>query len=57
MKTANPGAKFIHPMPVDEDAEVTREVNRGPRSIVLDIAENRLHVQKAIMALTMSDKL
>jgi len=57
MKTANPGAKFIHPMPVDEGAEVTREVNQGPRSIVLDIAENRLHVQKAIMALTMSDKL
>ncbi|MBA3065075.1 ornithine carbamoyltransferase [bacterium] len=57
MKTANPGAKFIHPMPVDEGAEVTREINQGPRSIVLDIAENRLHVQKAIMALTMSDKL
>ena len=56
MKIAGDHTKFIHPMPVDEDAEVTREVNQGPRSIVLDIAENRLHVQKAIMALTMSDK-
>jgi ornithine carbamoyltransferase len=52
MKVANEGAKFIHPMPVDEGAEVTREVNQGPRSIILDIAENRLHVQKAIMAMT-----
>ena len=57
MKIANAGAKFVHPMPVDEDSEVTREVNQGPRSIVVDIAENRLHVQKAIMALTMSEKL
>jgi len=52
MKRANPGAKFIHPMPVDEENEVTPEVNRGPRSIILDIAECRLHVQKAIMAMT-----
>jgi len=57
MKLANPGAKFVHPMPVDEGAEVTREVNQGPRSIVVDIAENRLHVQKAIMALTMSEEM
>ncbi|MFH1620392.1 MAG: ornithine carbamoyltransferase [bacterium] len=57
MKIAGPDAKFIHPMPVDEGAEVTREVNQGPRSIIFDIAENRLHVQKAIMALTMSDQL
>ncbi|MFC2061873.1 ornithine carbamoyltransferase [Elusimicrobiota bacterium] len=54
MQIAGSDAKFIHPMPVDEGAEVTREVNQGPRSIIIDIAENRLHVQKAIMALTMS---
>ena len=54
MKLANPGCKFIHPMPVDEDNEVTEEVNRGPPSIIMDIAENRLHVQKAIMAMTMA---
>ena len=54
MKTANPGCKFIHPMPVDEGSEVTREVNQGPRSIILDVAENRLHVQKAIMAMTIA---
>jgi len=46
---------FIHPMPVDRGAEVTDEVASGPRSIIIDIAENRLHVQKAILALTMGN--
>lgn len=47
-------AYFIHPMPIDRGNEVDDEVASGPRSIVYDIAENRLHVQKAIMALTMA---
>jgi len=46
-------AIFTHPMPVDRGLEVTDEVASGPRSAIYDIAENRLHVQKAIMALTM----
>jgi len=46
-------ALFIHPMPVDRGHEVTDEVASGPRSIIYDVAENRLHVQKALMALTM----
>lgn len=54
MKIANSNCKFIHPMPVDEGNEVTHEVNQGERSIILDIAENRLHVQKAIMAMTIA---
>ncbi len=48
-------AYFIHPMPVDRGNEVDDEVCDSPRSIIYDIAENRLHVQKAIMALTMGD--
>ncbi len=48
-------AIFTHPMPVDRGSEVTDEVASGPRSAIYDIAENRLHVQKAVMALTMSD--
>ncbi|MFH2069856.1 MAG: ornithine carbamoyltransferase [Elusimicrobiota bacterium] len=48
---------FIHPMPVDRGHEVSDEVASGPRSIMVDVAENRLHVQKAIMALTMSEKI
>lgn len=55
MKLTNNGF-FIHPMPVDRGHEVTDEVASGPRSIMVDVAENRLHVQKAIMALTMSEK-
>jgi ornithine carbamoyltransferase len=46
-------ALFLHPMPVDRGREVTDDVASGPRSIIYDVAENRLHVQKAIMALTM----
>jgi ornithine carbamoyltransferase len=48
-------AIFTHPMPVDRGSEVTDEVASGPRSAIYDIAENRLHVQKAIMALTMGN--
>ncbi len=48
-------AIFTHPMPVDRDTEVTDEVASGPRSAIYDIAENRLHVQKAVMALTMGN--
>jgi ornithine carbamoyltransferase len=47
-------AIFTHPMPVDRGSEVTDEVVSGPRSAIYDIAENRLHVQKAVMALTMA---
>lgn len=45
---------YIHPMPIDRGHEVTDEVASGPNSIIYDVAENRLHVQKAIMALTMA---
>ncbi|HDS09981.1 MAG TPA: ornithine carbamoyltransferase [Firmicutes bacterium] len=55
MKLTN-NALFIHPMPVDRGHEVSDIVASGPRSIIIDIAENRLHVQKAVMALTMSEK-
>jgi len=48
-------ALFIHPMPVDRGHEVTDEIASGPRSIIYEVAENRLHVQKAIMALTMGE--
>jgi len=47
-------ALFIHPMPVDRGKEVTDEVASGPRSIIIDIAENRLHTQKALLAMTVA---
>lgn len=50
---ANPGAMFMHDMPILREEEVTSEVADGPMSIIYDTAENSLHVQKAIMAVTM----
>ncbi len=44
---------YMHPLPADRNHEVTDEVIDGPQSVVYDEAENRLHVQKALMALTM----
>lgn len=46
-------AIFTHPMPVDRENEVSNSIASGKRSAIYDIAENRLHVQKAILALTM----
>lgn len=48
-------AIFTHPMPIDRGHEVTDEVASGPRSCVYDVAENRLHVQKALLALVMGN--
>jgi N-acetylornithine carbamoyltransferase len=44
---------YMHPLPADRNVEVTDGVIDGPHSVVFDEAENRLHVQKAVMALTM----
>jgi N-acetylornithine carbamoyltransferase len=54
MATAAPGAIFMHPLPADRNVEVADAVIDGPQSAVYDEAENRLHAQKAVMALTMS---
>ena len=53
MAMAKEDAIYMHPLPADRDIEVTSEVLDGPHSVVFDEAENRLHVQKAVMALTM----
>ena len=46
-------AIYMHPLPADRGIEVTDAVIDGPHSVVYDEAENRLHAQKAVMALTM----
>jgi ornithine carbamoyltransferase len=56
MALANPGAVFMHCLPAHRGHEVTAGVIDSPISIVYDIAENRLHVQKAILALLLAPK-
>jgi N-acetylornithine carbamoyltransferase len=53
MALAGPGAIFMHPLPADRNVEVADAVIDGPQSVVYDEAENRLHAQKAVMALVM----
>ncbi|MCB9430346.1 MAG: ornithine carbamoyltransferase [Ardenticatenaceae bacterium] len=53
MALAKEDAIYMHCLPADRNIEVTDGVIDGPNSVVYDEAENRLHVQKAVMALTM----
>lgn len=56
MAVARPDAIVLHCLPAHRGEEITEDVLEGPQSVVFDQAENRLHVQKAIMALLMSDE-
>ncbi len=49
MSAAAPDALFMHCLPAHRGEEVTAEVIDGPQSVVWDEAENRMHVQKALM--------
>jgi ornithine carbamoyltransferase len=53
MARADPTAIFLHCLPAHRGEEVSADVIDGPQSRVWDEAENRLHVQKAIMAVLM----
>lgn len=50
LRLANPNAYFMHCLPAHAEEEVSQEVLDSPQSIIFDQAENRLHVQKAIIA-------
>lgn len=53
MKRASSRAIFLHCLPAHRGEEVSADVIDGPQSVVWDEAENRLHIQKAIMAVLM----
>ncbi len=54
MRLAKPDALFMHCLPAYRGEEVSAEVIDGPRSVVWDEAENRLHAQKALMEFLLS---
>jgi ornithine carbamoyltransferase len=54
---AAPNAVFMHCLPAHRGDEVTDDVIDSPRSVVFDEAENRLHVQKAIMLMLLGDSV
>ena len=56
MSYAKEDAIFLHCLPAYRGYEVSEGVIDGRWSRVFDEAENRLHVQKAVMAMTMGDK-
>ena len=53
IKLAREDAIYMHPLPADRNIEVTDGVIDGQHSVVYDEAENRMHAQSAVMALTM----
>lgn len=52
-KTNN--AIFANPMPVDRDVEAVNQVIDSPNSVIYEVAENRLHIQKALLTLMLGD--
>ncbi len=54
LKLAKPSAWVMHCLPAHRGEEITEEVMEGPQAIVWDQAENRLHIQKAILEMFLS---
>jgi ornithine carbamoyltransferase len=57
VRTAQPDYIFMHCLPQHVGDEVTAEVTYGPHSVIFDQAENRLHVQKAILLFLLSQEV
>ena len=57
MRAAQPDALFMHCLPAHRGEEVEADVIDGPQSVVWDEAENRMHVQKALMEFLLLGRL
>jgi ornithine carbamoyltransferase len=57
MALAKKNAVYMHCMPIDRGHEAEGDVIDSPQSIIYKQAENRLHIQKALMALTMGGRV
>jgi ornithine carbamoyltransferase len=57
MRLARPEALFMHCLPAHRGEEVTTDVLESAQSVVWDEAENRLHVQKALMEYLLLGKI
>ena len=55
MHMAAPGALFLHCLPAHRDEEVTDAVIESKTSVVFDQAENRLHMQKALIVMLLAE--
>jgi ornithine carbamoyltransferase len=55
LAAANKGSLVLHCLPAHRGEEITDDIIEGPNSVVFDEAENRLHVQKAIMVTLMQN--
>lgn len=56
MALARPDAVFMHDLPAHRGEEVAADVIDGPQSVVFDQAENRMHAQKALLALVLGEE-
>jgi ornithine carbamoyltransferase len=56
LRLAQPDAIVMHCLPAHRGEEITDDVMEGPRSVICDQAENRLHIQKAILEMLVGDQ-
>jgi ornithine carbamoyltransferase len=55
LRHAKPDAIVLHCLPAHRGEEITDDVMEGPQSVIFDQAENRLHVQKAVLEMLVGD--